>query len=208
VPGEGGLTGVLTGQCTLAEAMRDTPVPRLTLLPAGPATDGATDRLEGPAPAQLLRALRRECDVLVVDAAALLSVSDAIGLAALADHVLFVGDYRCSTRTGVRRALTELGEAVDGNLSGVLLNAPKSAGGLVPRPRPAPVPAVAPGPGHPAHAAPAADRFAHRDAAGGPATAAGAASAATVYTSKAAGPAVSPNGDGRVPDQRSPAPRT
>jgi succinoglycan biosynthesis transport protein ExoP len=207
VPGDGGLTGVLTGQCTLAEALRDTPVPRLTLLPAGPAADGATDRLEGPAPAQLLRALRRECDVLVVDAAALLSVSDAIGLAALADHVLLVGDYRCSTRSGVRRALTELGEAVDGNLSGVLLNAPKSAGGLVPRPRTAPGPATGSGPHDPAQAAPAADRFGHRDAAGGPAPAAGAAAATTVYTSKAAGAAVSPGGDSRVPDQRSPAPR-
>jgi polysaccharide biosynthesis transport protein len=35
----------------------------------------------------------------------------------------------------VTRALTELGEVADGNVSGVLLNAPKSAGGLSPRGR-------------------------------------------------------------------------
>ncbi|MET0419917.1 MAG: P-loop NTPase [Actinoplanes sp.] len=154
----------------------DTPVPRLRLFPAGP----ATDLLDGPAPAQLLRGLRRECDVLVVDAAALLSVSDAIGLAALVDHVLFVGDYRRSTRAGVRRALTELAEVVDGNLSAVLLNAPRSAGGLVPRPTAAAVaaPAVPTSPA-PASPAPAATF------------------AATVYTSKAASP------DGQVPAPRS-----
>jgi hypothetical protein len=65
----------------------------------------------------------------------MLSLSDGIALAAMSDHVLLVGDYRRTTRGYVGRALAELGDVVDGNVSGVLLNAPKSAGGLTPRGR-------------------------------------------------------------------------
>jgi succinoglycan biosynthesis transport protein ExoP len=134
-PAQGGLTGALNGSTPLAEALRETPVPRLRLLPAGPRTVETADLLDGPALAALMRSLRRECDVLVIDSAALLSVSDAIGLAALADRVLLVGDYRRGTRTALVRALAELGEVADGNVSGVLVNLPASAGGLIPRPR-------------------------------------------------------------------------
>lgn len=130
-----GLTGLLAGEVKLDDALQNGPVPRLRVLAAGPGADRATDLLEGPRLIRVLRALRQHCDVIVLDSSAILSVSDAIALAAVSDHVLLVGDYRRSTRSGVARALTELGEVVDRNVSGVLVNAPKSAGGLVPRPR-------------------------------------------------------------------------
>jgi capsular exopolysaccharide synthesis family protein len=132
---EPGLTAVLAGETGLTDALQTGPAPRLRLLAAGAGADRATDLLEGPRLGRLLRTLRQQCDVIVLDSSAVLSVSDAIALAAVSDHVLLVGDYRRSTRAGVARALTELGEVVHGNVSGVLVNAPKSAGGLVPRPR-------------------------------------------------------------------------
>ena len=60
----------------------------------------------------------------------MLSVSDPIALAAVCDHVLLVGDYRRTTRRFVARAMHELADVVHGNASGVLLNAPRRAGGL------------------------------------------------------------------------------
>ncbi|GAA2650876.1 polysaccharide biosynthesis tyrosine autokinase [Paractinoplanes durhamensis] len=136
--GERGLTDLLaaTGDdIRLPDVLQQGPVARLRLLAAGPGADRAHDLLEGPRLGQVLSVLGRLADVIVIDSPAILSVSDAIGLAAVADHVLLVGDYRRSTRAGVGRALAELAEVVDGNVSSVLVNAPKSAGGLVPRPR-------------------------------------------------------------------------
>jgi capsular exopolysaccharide synthesis family protein len=129
---ERGLAGVLSGEVALDDALQQGPVPRLWVLPAGAGADRVTDLLEGPRLGRVLRTLRKQCDVVVLDSAAVLSVSDAIALATHSDHVLLVADYRRSTRAGVARALTELGEVVAGNVSGVLVNAPKSAGGLVP----------------------------------------------------------------------------
>jgi Mrp family chromosome partitioning ATPase/capsular polysaccharide biosynthesis protein len=134
-PGEGGLTAVLDGRIGLTGALRTTSVPRLRLLAAGPRTAETADLLDGPALADLMRELRRECDVVVLDSAALLSVSDAIGPAALVDRVLLVGNYRRGTRPALLRALAELGEVAAGKVSGVLVDLPASAGGLIPRPR-------------------------------------------------------------------------
>ncbi|MEU4238606.1 AAA family ATPase [Actinoplanes sp. NPDC026619] len=151
LPDERGLTDLLAGDIRLEDALQQGPVPRLQLITSGPGADRAIDLLEGPRLAQVLKDLGRLCDVVVIDSPAILSVSDAIGLAAVADHVLLVGDFRRSTRAGVARALAELAEVVDGNVSAVLVNAVKSAGGLVPRPRdavaarpPAPAPEVEP----------------------------------------------------------------
>jgi hypothetical protein len=73
---------------------------------------------------------------VILDSGPVLSVSDPIALAVVCDHVLLVGDYRRTTRRYVARALAELAEVVHGNVSGVLLNAPRRAGGLVPYGRP------------------------------------------------------------------------
>jgi capsular exopolysaccharide synthesis family protein len=135
IENERGLTDLLTGAAGVAEVLRDGPVPRLRLLTAGPHAGRAGDLLEGPRLARTLRAVQKQCDIVVLDSAPILTFSDAIRLAAISDQILLVADYRRTTRGNVTRALMELGEVVDGNVGCVLLNAPKSAGGLTPRGR-------------------------------------------------------------------------
>jgi Mrp family chromosome partitioning ATPase len=130
-----GLTSVLTGESTLEQATQQTPVERLRLLTAGPAADNAGDLLASRL-RPVLDALGASCDLVILDSGPVLGVSDPITLAAVCDHVLLVGDYRRTTRRYVARALAELAEVVHGNVSGVLLNAPRRAGGLVPYGRP------------------------------------------------------------------------
>ena len=130
-----GLADLLAGSATVPEVLHDGPVPRLQLISTGADHSRAGDLLEGSRLARVLRAVQTHCDIVVLDSAPLLAVSDGIALAALSDHVLLVGDYRRTTRGGVRRAIAELGDAVDGNLSAVLLNVPRSAGGLIPQGR-------------------------------------------------------------------------
>jgi succinoglycan biosynthesis transport protein ExoP len=131
-----GLTSVLAGQATLEQALQETSVERLRLLAAGPATGDAGDLLAESRLRPLLDTLRATCDLVIFDSGPVLSVSDPIALAAVCEHVLLVGDYRRTTRRYVARALEELAEVVHGNVSAVLLNAPRRAGGLVPYGRP------------------------------------------------------------------------
>jgi capsular exopolysaccharide synthesis family protein len=127
-----GLTSVLAGEHTIENALRPTPVPGLRLLTAGPAAENAGDLLAGTRLRRLIDTLRSACDVVILDSGPVLGASETIPLAEMSDHVLLVVDYRRTTRGRVARALAEMGEAVHGSVSGVLLNAPRGAGGLVP----------------------------------------------------------------------------
>ncbi|GAA2523168.1 P-loop NTPase [Winogradskya humida] len=130
-----GLTDVLAENADLLAALRDSPVPRLRLLTAGRHAEAAADLLGSTQLRRILRTLRSRCDVVVLDCSPVLTVSDAIVLAAASDHILLVGDLRRSTRKAVTRALAELAAGAEGEVSGVLLNAPRSAGGLAPQGR-------------------------------------------------------------------------
>ena len=133
-----GLTSVLADQGTLKQALQETSVAGLRLLAAGPATGNAGDLLVESRLRPLLDALRGMCDLVILDSGPVLNVSDPIALAAVCEHVLLVGDFRRTTRRYVARALEELADVVHGNVSAVLLNAPRRAGGLVPFGRPQP----------------------------------------------------------------------
>jgi capsular exopolysaccharide synthesis family protein len=206
VKNESGLTDLLTGASGVADVLRDGPVPRLRLLTAGPDAGRTSDLLEGPRLARTLRALQKQCDIVVLDSAPVLSISDAIALAAISDQVLLVGDYRRTTRGYVTRALVELSEVVDGNVSGVLLNAPKSAGGLTPRGRgeaaAAPVDAVDPFPMPDAGAGPAEGGERHAPAFGPAVLPKPPAPASTVYSSASAAEMSKPVDGFPVPAQR------
>ena len=131
-----GLTSVLAGEVTLKQALQETSVQGLRLLTAGAPAGNAGDLLAESRLRPLLDAVAATCDLVILDSAPVLSVSDPIALAAVCDHVLLVGDYRRTTRRYVARAMHELADVVHGNVSGVLLNAPRRAGGLVPNGRP------------------------------------------------------------------------
>jgi capsular exopolysaccharide synthesis family protein len=135
VAGGHGLTTLLDGDATVSEVLEETSVPHLRLVPAGHLDAGHSDLLDSGQIARVLRALEKHADVIVLDSPAVLSAADPIALAALADRVLLVADFARTGREQVRRALAELAEVVDGNVNPVLVNAPKSAGALVPRAR-------------------------------------------------------------------------
>ncbi|WP_170154274.1 polysaccharide biosynthesis tyrosine autokinase [Actinoplanes italicus] len=143
VAGERGLTTLLDGDATVSEVLEETTVPHLRLIPAGHRDGGHSDLLDSGQLARVLRAVEKHADVIVLDSSAVLSTADPIALAALADRVLLVGDFARTGRESVRRALAELAEVVHDNVSPVLVNAPKSAGTLVPRPRVRPAEPVA-----------------------------------------------------------------
>jgi len=95
-----GLTDLLAGRASLEEVAVPTDVPGLRLVTAGTAPTGA-DSLD---PARLNRAvarMRATANVIVIDSAPVLAVSDAVTLARASDLVLLVADVR---RTGRQQA--------------------------------------------------------------------------------------------------------
>jgi capsular exopolysaccharide synthesis family protein len=135
VSGEHGLTTLLDGDATVSEVLEETSVPHLRLIPAGHRDGCHSDLLDSGQLARVLRAVEKHADVIVLDSSAVLGTADPIALAALSDRVLLVGDFTRTGRESVRRALAELAEVVHDNISPVLVNAPRSAGALVPHAR-------------------------------------------------------------------------
>jgi capsular exopolysaccharide synthesis family protein len=140
-PGDRGLSTLLDGDVAVTDVLEATSVPHLRLIPAGHrrlVPGGAhVDLLDSDRLTTVLGSVREHADVIVLDSPAVLSTADAIALAAQSDQVLLVGDFARTGRGSVRRALAELAEVLHGDVRPVLVNAPRSAGALVPRSRPA-----------------------------------------------------------------------
>jgi polysaccharide biosynthesis transport protein len=84
-----GLAEVLRGETELAEVIRPTTVPGLSIVTAGAADLQAIYSLCGEKVQQLFEALKGEFDFVVVDACPVLPVADSLHVAAHVDGVLF-----------------------------------------------------------------------------------------------------------------------
>ncbi len=85
-----GVADVLTGGMPLAEAIAPTNTDNLNLLYSGHAVQNPTDLLAMPQAAQMIDALRREAEVVIIDTPACSVAADALYLAPYADCVLQV----------------------------------------------------------------------------------------------------------------------
>jgi capsular exopolysaccharide synthesis family protein len=85
-----GLSDMLVGEKTAAEAIVRGELDNLYLLPSGPLPPSPAELLSSTRLPALLQALRREFDVVVIDSAPVLGLADSPGLSALADGVLMV----------------------------------------------------------------------------------------------------------------------
>ena len=102
-----GITGILDGQTSLADALEPV-VPGLKVLPAGPPPLDASAVLQRPDFRAMLSALLGRADFVVITAPPVLASADALILAGLADMTLLAADARRSTRAQVRTAAREL----------------------------------------------------------------------------------------------------
>jgi succinoglycan biosynthesis transport protein ExoP len=119
---EQGLGQVLLGTLALNNAVVDTSIPNLRVLPSGPASD--VDE-----PAELLQSDRmfevirgcRQADFVIIDGPPIEPVADSLVLADLVDGVLLIADAQEGTRGGVARSRHQL-EQVGGTILGGILN--------------------------------------------------------------------------------------
>jgi polysaccharide biosynthesis transport protein len=117
---EPGLSNVLSGQCAWADAVGDTAVTGLRLLPAGAGPDNPAELLSSPRFKSLLTSLQAAFQWVIVDAPPVLAVTDSTLIANDVRNVLFVVGAGMVDRDAAQTAVGELQRAEASILGGVL----------------------------------------------------------------------------------------
>lgn len=117
-----GLTTALLHEAPVAEAARPTRVEHLELVTSGPVPPNPAELLSSKAMQQFLEGAGAAYDVVILDSAPVLAVSDASALAPRSDGVVLVVRVRVTPHQAVQRAIEQL-EGVGGKVAGILLNA-------------------------------------------------------------------------------------
>lgn len=124
-----GLTNVLTGTATTDEVLQPVGNGALSVLAAGPIPPNPSELLSSDAMRKLLAGVSDSWDLVLVDAAPLLPVADAAGLATMVDGVVVAVRWGHTREEALRRS-TELLERAGARLLGCVLTfAPRRASG-------------------------------------------------------------------------------
>jgi capsular exopolysaccharide synthesis family protein len=117
-----GLTNVLAGEHSVHDVLsQPRGMPNLRLLGSGPVPGNPAELLTSTAMSKTLSQLRDEVDFVLIDAAPILAVSDALVITRVADGVLLVADAQRSSRSAVDQARHQLHQ-VNARLVGSVLN--------------------------------------------------------------------------------------
>ncbi len=117
-----GVTNVLVGDTTLAEAIVPWQRGKVSIVPAGISAPNPAELLASQELGGLLGELREQFDVVLLDCAPVLPVADGAIAAAAADATILISRYRQSKSHSARRA-TEALERAGASMLGAILNA-------------------------------------------------------------------------------------
>lgn len=129
IDGAVGLTNVLVGKVSVADATQRIDDVGLDVIASGPLPPNPAELLQSKTMAEFLADLRQRYDVVLIDAPPLLPVTDAAVLASRADGAMLVVCHGKVTRDQLGGALDRL-EQVDAHLVGTVMNrVPSRSGG-------------------------------------------------------------------------------
>lgn len=121
VPHETGLAAVISGKAELADALQNSGVDGLQILPCGPVPSDPSELLTSPRFAELLELLRSKFDFVIVDTPPLLVVTDPSVVAPRVDGVLLtIRITKGSTQLALRAK--EILQTVKARVLGVVVN--------------------------------------------------------------------------------------
>jgi len=124
-----GLTSLLTGQCTIEEAIHPSSITGLDLIYAGPPTASPAELLACYRMKEVLESVAQQYDRVVIDSPPVLLVSDVKVLARLVDATLLVFNAGTTKRGAAQRTIFELHEVGANVMGGVLFGAEAMKGG-------------------------------------------------------------------------------
>ncbi|EPE63547.1 tyrosine-protein kinase YwqD [Exiguobacterium sp. S17] len=122
---QAGLSTILVGRILLDRAIQKTGVERLSLLTAGPIPPNPTELIASDQMVELLDEVRRQYDIVILDAPPMMQVADARLLANIADGTILVIGCENSERQLVLKAKEQL-ERTGTHMLGLVLNKRKS----------------------------------------------------------------------------------
>ncbi|TCI46206.1 polysaccharide biosynthesis tyrosine autokinase [Exiguobacterium sp. SH3S2] len=122
---QAGLSTILVGRILLERAIQKTGVERLSLLTAGPIPPNPTELIASDQMVELLDEVRRQYDIVILDAPPMMQVADARLLAKIADGTILVIGCENSERQLVVKAKEQL-ERTGTHMLGLVLNKRKS----------------------------------------------------------------------------------
>ncbi|WP_338449850.1 CpsD/CapB family tyrosine-protein kinase [Niallia oryzisoli] len=121
LPNSGGLTEVLTGNTQFEEAVTNTEIGKLDILSSGTFTNNPAELLASQAMKELLQKAAQVYDIVIIDSAPVLDLTDTKLFASQCDGVLLVlsqGNTQIEDAAEAKKAL----EFAKGDVSGVILN--------------------------------------------------------------------------------------
>lgn len=121
VPGEIGLSQVLSQEDALNGSILHTDVEGLDLMPGGQSPSDTVKLLSGLTFASVLGKLKNRYDLVIVDSPPVLDVSDALVLVPNIDGVVFVVDAKTTNRITAQRAIHAIRQ-LNGNILGGVIN--------------------------------------------------------------------------------------
>lgn len=133
-----GLGDLLAGRASLDEAAIPTDVPGLRLVAAGAEAGQTSDMLEASRLLQSFAQMKAAADVVIVDSAPVLEVSDALRLARVSQLVVVVADPRRTRRGDVSSVAQQIRAVGAEAIVGVLNRKPRSRSLWSRRPRVSP----------------------------------------------------------------------
>jgi capsular exopolysaccharide synthesis family protein len=116
-----GVSAVVAGQMTLAEAVEATGIENLSVLACGPTVSNPGDVINSESFAQIVRQLAEEYDRVIIDSPPVVAVADAHVLSGLCDATILVVRAQMSTRRVSLQAHNSLA-GVDARILGVVVN--------------------------------------------------------------------------------------
>lgn len=119
-PPEAGLVEVLAGRLELASVLHRDPISPLEFVPVAHAPANPADLLASQAMRSMIQELRNHYDLIILDAAPVLPVSDSRMLARLADKVIYVVKWDATPREAVVSGIKLLRDA-NADIAGTVL---------------------------------------------------------------------------------------
>ena len=123
-----GLSTVVSGQCRWQDAIQETMIDSLSVLPSGPIPPNPSELLSSQSMKNTLEELKAAYDIIIFDTPPVLAVTDSLIISSLCQGVLLVVQAGKVKSDMVRKAKANL-EHVHARILGVVLNNMKSKKG-------------------------------------------------------------------------------
>jgi capsular exopolysaccharide synthesis family protein len=115
-----GLSSVLVGKDTLADAIVETSEKGLHVLPVGPIPPDPSELIGSKAMEKLIAGLKKKFAFIIIDTPPVMAVTDAVALSPFVDGVILITRAGSTPRQVIKHSLDQL-RAVNANILGVVL---------------------------------------------------------------------------------------